>query len=373
LLDHNGREQSKISLPDGELPGVWPVDIDDDGNDELIAYNEEMVLAIKASGDHKPIWQRPIQRSLTDGVIQISFASEGRPPILVSKEGSTLYGIDASTGKVAWKCTGPTSFGQREEDQAIPLSASTKDRQLGVHAVAYTMGDVTVCRRPAAVTTELPVVRPVARLGGNIDDPRLLRDLPWISEFANQADRPVKAIVTFGWYAALSTLLIFIPALYLRHLLGRGYWSLAAFLLLPVIIGIIMFSLTMPSPDYQLTLRQRFFMAVMMLPGVALPTSWIMWAVRRDWRRLIIWMTATMTLSLAIAAAILLVDSIQSGSGTRYSGKGWYTILVYGAYWIGWAMIVIGFRKWFAETVRRWFGRRDQNTMKIRSVTLGTK
>ena len=130
------------------------------------------------------------------------------------------------------------------------------------------------------------------------------------------------------------------------------------FLLLPAVVGVIMFSLTMPSPDYhhQLSPLERLVMAIVMLPGVVLPVSWTLWAVRRDWRRLLIWSIATVTLSLVIAGAILCLDSFQSGPGTRYSWKGWYTILVYGSYWIGWAMITTGFRKWFSGFIQRWVG-----------------
>ena len=314
LLDHEGREQSRIPIADGEQPGIWPLDVDGDGSDELIAYTNEMMLAIEPTGDSKTIWQRPVKRSLDDGIIQVVAATNGQPPLILCKEGASIHGIDASTGTLAWTCNGPRPFGLQEdkEDRVIPLIGSIKETQLAVRGVAYTMGDVTVCRRPVAVAMDSRVASPVAaRLDGNLDDPRLLRDLPWMVEFVNQTDKPVKAIVTFGWYITLSALLIVVPAVYLRQLLRRRSWSLAMFLLMPVVVGIIMFSLTMPSPEYnhQLTPGRRLFMALAMLPGVVLPVSWTLWAIRHDWRRLLVWLTATVALSLAIAGAIFLMDS----------------------------------------------------------------
>jgi hypothetical protein len=360
LLDHEGREQSRIPIANGDQPRAWPLDVDGDGNDELIAYTNEMVLAIEPTADSNTLWQRPVKRSFDDGIIQIIPATGDQPPLVVYKEGASICGLDASTGTVPWQCNGPRRFVLQEETEetVIPLVGSNKEEQSTLHGVVYTMGDVTICRRPVATVSS--VVHPVAaRLDGNLDDPRLLRDLPWMSEFVHQAEKPVQAIVTLVWYMALSTLLIVLPALYVRQLVRRRSWSLAMFLLLPVVAGIIMFSLTMPSPGYsqQLMPSSRFLMAMVMLPSVVLPLSCTLWAIRREWRRLLVWLAATVTLSFVFAGAILWIDSGQSGPAMGYSWKGWYTILVYGAYWIGWAMIVVGFRKWFFGIIKRWASR----------------
>jgi hypothetical protein len=357
LLDHEGHEQSRIPIANGEQPGVWPLDLDGDGNDELITYADEMMLAIKPSADGKTIWQLPVKRSFHDGIIQLIPASSGQPPLVVCKEGSSIRGHDASTGKLVWKCDGPHSVDlQDEQERVIALIGSTKEGRPTVRGATYTMGDVTFCRRPMSVAMQSRLVKPVAaRLDGNLDDPRLLRDLPWMSEFVRQAERPVRAIATLGWFMMLSALLIVVPALYVRQLVRRRTWSLAVFLVLPVVVGVIMFSLTMPAPQSigKLMPWERLVMATVMLPSVVLPVSWTLWAIRYEWRRLILWLTATVILSFAFAGAIIWIGSFQSGPRMGYSWKGWYTILVYGAYWIGWGMIAVGFRTWFWGIIER--------------------
>lgn len=373
LLDHNGNEQAKFPIADGDQPGIWPLDVDGDGNDELIASNNEMILAIEPTGDRKTIWQRPVKPALHDSVIEVVPATAGQPPLVVCKEGASIHGIDASTGTLAWTSNGPRDVGQQDasEYRVIPLTGSTKEGWPTVRGVVHTMGDVTVCQRPVAMGS--PVLhRVAARLDGNLDDPRLLRDLPWMSKFVHQVETPVKAIVTLGWFMTLSALLIVVPALYLRQLVRRRSWSLAMFLWLPAVVGIILFSFTMPAPeDYQWLLPgERFMMGIGMLPAVVLPLFWTRWAMRRDWRRLFFWLIATVTLSFVIGAAILWMDSFRSGPGMGYSWKGWYTILVYGAYWIGWAMISIGFCRWFWGLITRIVRRPAAESAETNSVSL---
>jgi hypothetical protein len=115
---------------------------------------------------------------------------------------------------------------------------------------------------------------------------------------------------------------------------------------------------------------QRFILAIAVLPAVVLPVSWTRWAIRHDWRRLLLWLTATVTLSFVIGGAILWIDSFQSGPGMGYSWKGWYTILVYGAYWIGWAMIAIGFCKWFWGIIKRCLSRPGAKNIEAGGVSL---
>lgn len=357
LLDHEGREQSKIPLANGDKPGVWPLDVNGDGNDDLVVYTNELILAINPIGDKKPVWKLPVKRSSHDSIVQLIPADKDQSPIVVFKTGASIRGLDALTGKLAWKCDGPHMADlPDDQDRVISLIGSTEAGLPTVRGVVYTMGDVTVCRRPRAVATQSRMVEPVAaQLDGNVDDPRLLRDLPWMAEFVRQAERPLKAIVTLAWFMMLSALLIVVPALYVRHLARSRTWSLAMFLLLPVVVGLIMFSLTMPTPQSfeKLVPLERFVMATVMLPSVVLPVFWTLWAIRLEWRRLSLWLAATVVLSFAFATAIVSIGSLQSGPGMGYSWKGWYTILVYGAYWIGWGMIAVGCSTWFWGIIKR--------------------
>lgn len=137
IIDQNDRPRGTINIPDRLVtnssltPQLHSVDIDGDGSDELIAATwidqevtgfpstlKKTVVAVKLSqtGDQisgQQMWEWKMPAGFGD-IIGVGLTPMGKPHI-TARSGSTVYSIDARTGKTRWTCDGPRWWTQDEQ------------------------------------------------------------------------------------------------------------------------------------------------------------------------------------------------------------------------------------------------------------------
>jgi outer membrane protein assembly factor BamB len=84
---------------------LWSADLKGDGKDELVFLSEGQVQ-VYSDGLEKPRWQWPVPDPLT-AIVDILPAGPNQAGIIFVQAQSTVYGLDAVTGKLRCKCEGP--------------------------------------------------------------------------------------------------------------------------------------------------------------------------------------------------------------------------------------------------------------------------
>ena len=164
VLDHTGQPLSRIPLVTiagytGDTHRFYPHDVDDDGNDELVFWNREAVVAARADSSNEILWRRLIATRLNavlEGLLPGSSdsTSPSVPTVAVLRQGNgdnSLIGVDVADGDIRWICAGPTarSGGGWIVPKRIELLGRIADTP---PQVFFEFTGLSVCRQAADTT-----------------------------------------------------------------------------------------------------------------------------------------------------------------------------------------------------------------------------
>ncbi|MBY0528474.1 MAG: protein kinase [Gemmataceae bacterium] len=351
------------------IGGVTASDVDGDGHDELLwvlrravkgGRGDDMLRVTRGGFDLKDlVWERPAARD--DTVTQVVPARNDSPAIVLLYDANLkLAGVDGRTGKLFW----PYVPGR-------PLIVTTPGA-----APRYTvqMADSTACYvvpLPGQQRTHgEPVKLPPAE-----DDPRLARVLPWANGTLTAftlASIPASLLflVSPGWLLTMTVrrrswrlglmLLFNVGAIVLVYVMK---WSLVPYSAglsdLFTIIGmhIVLEPLLWPLKQIGIQPDIRWMRALLALPAVLYVVVFGLWLLRRHWWRVGALLAATLIVSGAAAAVMLLTAQAPFDPAQYYSWYDWPWIFGYGAYYTG-ALLMVGWLLWrlvrlFRRLVRR--------------------
>jgi serine/threonine protein kinase/outer membrane protein assembly factor BamB len=184
IIDQSDRPRGAISIPDRLVtnstlkPQLFSIDTDGDGSDELITATwidqevtgfpstlKKTVVAVKLtqSGDKisgQPMWEWKMPSGFGD-IIGVGLTPKGKPHI-TARSGSTVFSIDARTGKTRWTCDGPRwwtqdeqarqALGTYQDRRPVILQHETLERPASVLFRRYTDGG-----HPYAVDCRIPI------------------------------------------------------------------------------------------------------------------------------------------------------------------------------------------------------------------------
>jgi outer membrane protein assembly factor BamB/tRNA A-37 threonylcarbamoyl transferase component Bud32 len=338
---------------------VWAHDLDGDGKDELLYFDENRLRAVR--GDLKEVvWEWP----LPDDDFQtpeIWPAQAGRPVTVVLATGQTVYGLDGATGKLLWRCVGsgrPTYVLRPSRSGELPRVVSALSK------------DVTACNQALAVTADgadavaaQPFVEP------HDEDPRVYRPLPWLALGGVKMPLWLFGLLVLG----LSVSLLVIPAVLLRWAVRQRSWLLG---LVPVLWLCLAATLWFAVPfvsfpgwsgvSLELELRRKglvwmglettggyLLVAVLGLPLVAFVGLLLAALRRRLWMRVGLLGMGALLLAVPVGLGWMHLAARDLGPWEQFSAKGWYGVGLAGTYPVG-VLLVLGLILWQGYRLVRW-------------------
>jgi hypothetical protein len=349
ILDSQGKERARRDIPPEPIPteyfppvGDFMVDLDGDGRDELVVWNDRRLSAW--GRDMKAWWTIPAMSWPTGWFLP---SSRGRPSTLFLPP---LTAIDGMTGQLRWTDKSP-----RPGDDYLldPGDSQRRPLLLGARRVP------TVCRQVLPVTTAGDYVMPAGVSvppGLQVDDPRWTRPLPWIG--------PVRRFVTpQSLLAAIGLALVnvFVPLGILRLAAGRRAWRVRTLMVLPVVVSIPLwvfqtFELLLPPQigSVPMSARMMFLFGTFAgVPVVAILGFVAGWLVRVRWKPLLAVAGLTVFSSAFIAGMWLRYDIPSMPAIETYDRSGWPLAVLLGAYLAG-ALYLFG---WLLARPYRWLTR----------------
>lgn len=144
----------------------------------------------------------------------------------------------------------------------------------------------------------------------------------------------------------LSACLIFLPVLYVDHLVRWRRWNLRILLLAPLLVAVAIVVVQMPRgfdavPIFGVSRpMSRYYVALM-----AFPTLYFLWRfsvaiVGKRWRLVREFAIATCAISIIVAVLFLAADGAFQRTGDRYVYSGWWIVFFVGAYLVGALLLV---------------------------------
>jgi outer membrane protein assembly factor BamB len=361
IIDHDGHSIGKIPLVASEgyyrdTHRFYPHDTNGDGNDELIFWNRQAIVAASAGSPADTLWQKPLATRLQAhlvGLLPGSLGATPRPTVAVLRQGSgdnSLIGVDVASGDVQWKCAGPTA--RAGQGWIAADRVELLGRMNDIPPIAYFLfGNVSVCRQSAVVNETggisqevAQAVRSPATIGGISEDVRHLRDLPWR---IRPDDPDVRQMIRIGKSSVFYCLtLILVPGAILMSLVRRRRFDSLAVISAVAGCFSIGIGLNFGDAEGDTHMRiERLVLAVAQLPVIQFLFEPIREIGRGRWRRAIAWFGVTMIVSIALAVIILLYYGSYSDFAIQpdeqYSMHGWYTIGLWGAYLTGVMMLAV--------------------------------
>jgi hypothetical protein len=352
---------------------IWAADVDGDGKDDFVYLTDGKLRATRGGPDES-LWEWPLPGG-AGGIREIRSVERGKPATIVveavgespfdslglaqiaslppyqgsGQRGDSIYGLDGATGKPIWRgwrepgetATVPArvSFAapSAEFDRSASQSFSLVSRVARSPADQYAVSRVILQTEPTGEYRSSPVLASVSPAVAA--DPRLMRRLPWVPHVSSTGLRQhvdlVRPPALMGLY---SLVVLVIPAWLLRGVLRRR-WTLPSLLLVPVAFAVGFFGYKMMTtltdhkpwlPDGPVIVQ--LLAAATGVPLVAFPVLVVAWTVRARWSRLAWLLSASLTLSLAIPAIMLLIDSRGMDPSEHYSWTGWYVIVIMAGY-----------------------------------------
>jgi hypothetical protein len=70
------------------------------------------------------------------------------------------------------------------------------------------------------------------------------------------------------------------------------------------------------------------------------------WLVRREWKRVLGWLLATLFVSLVLAVIAVTVDQYRQEDPLPYEWRGWYWIWFFGVYVTGLLLVPVALFHW---------------------------
>lgn len=387
LLDDQGRTVARIQDQasfETQQNRIWPIDVDDDGDDELLLVSRSELRLLRPDRPETPWWQR----SFTDGGLtrilgifepfpadQLAPRAQrtARGPIAIvqsSGDQQTVRGIEAATGRLVWASVGPTPTRPTLGDPPPELLNIPTDRV--PPRVAFRHRDAWLVRHAAesdATTADgfeaplsevMPVSSAATRRSPNeasrarwdaysrsratppslSADPRLLRPLPWTpSDF--EWERMSRMVM---WAAFYGLTLALVPIVCWRATLRSRQVSLKALLAWPAAVAIVIVGLLThgPTNDYP-TVLDKLSVAYL-VAGPVLFTLFVLlnWLRLGRWRIVASWLVVAALATLFMMALSLGgtywrgANALQSGE--RYTWEKWYWMAVPVFYLASWAL-----------------------------------
>lgn len=184
-------------------------------------------------------------------------------------------------------------------------------------------------------------------------DPRFVRRLPWIPHFYESTFRMAKIGI---WAVFFSITIWLVPMVFIGGLVSRRAWSIKQLLALPLVVGLILFSVwivRVPQEDFEIT--QRLFAGGAAVAPLVMFASLVATAWRQRWRRLFFWTGMTFVISAAVATTLLIwpFDSNPVPFKTHYSMSGWYAVWFAGAYLTSWLCVAECLWRWVRNRFRK--------------------
>ena len=331
ILDSQGRERARRVIPPEPVPtpywpplAEFPVDLDGDGRDELVVWDDNRLSAW--GRDMKTWWSVPSKNWPSGWFLP---ASPGRPCTLFI---DPMTAVDGSTGQVLWMEKSP-AWGSKSlldpgDSARQPLLIS--DRR-----------GPTVCRQALPLTTGGEYVMPRGALvpeGRAVDDPRWARPLPWVEPMREYvAPRHVFGAVV------LALLNVFLPIAMLRLAAGRQAWRVRTLMVLPAVVAIPLWNfqaieLLLPPQIGTIPISPRMAFVGGTMAGIPIVTllGFIgVCLVRLRWKPLLRLTCLTVASATITAAVWLRYDSRAMHAIEHYARSGWPLCILLGVYAAG--------------------------------------
>ena len=367
VLDADGSPQEREIGNQAYNSGLWRCDADRDGLDEVVFLDKSRLVVAPADKLDQPLWTHDSGSAPSGRILGIASAtSSSRAVIAYLPESSdnTVLGIDAATGKQVWICPGPIP---RDNDNTYILANQLAvlgggERELPFVYCAYAA--VARCRQAAApqetltlaasgsvhgVTAVPAVLQPPDR------DPRWQRNLPWAYEHFSW--RQGATFIVWGLF--FSTFLIVIPAGYVARLVWLRRFGLRTLLVLPIIAGCFLTAALLKAPldnDFA-TVFGRLSIGLILAPAAVGIGLLVWWSISGQWRRVALWLTITVVISLACAAVAVRQSQQYQPllAEESYDWTGWYMIWFAGAYTTAWIAIIVLPLKYAVLKLRSWW------------------
>jgi len=385
VLDHEGQPLSLIPLVAvqgyaGDTHDFYPQDVDQDGSDEIVFWNRQALLAVRADASRETLWKLPIKTRLNaqlEGLLpgSTNSASHPEPTVAVLRQGSgdnSLIGIDVAAGTVRWVCAGPTarsSGGWLVPERVELLGRMDNTPPLGF----FEFGSLSICRQGADTTVtgmELATangdrteallhsvhekLRTAAVLSPDSPDPRHFRDLPWRFHLKDPDVRQMLRVARLGVIYCFT--LVLIPGAILLLLVRRRKldWPVV----FAIVAGCISIygGLIIGDAERETHMRTgRLVLAVAILPFIQFVGEPICRVICGQWRRALGWLIASNVVSIALAVVVLTYhgnSDLALQPMERYSLRGWYLIGLWGAYLTGILMLLSAVGRHLVKYVR---------------------
>ncbi|MCH5374217.1 MAG: hypothetical protein JJ992_09585, partial [Planctomycetes bacterium] len=298
VLDGQGRDVSQLQLEtfSGVHTGRFgfdTCDVDADGNDEIVLFQQDSLMAVRPDAMDQPLWRWPVDTLNSHRVTGILHRAGDTTPTIVLQRplgDNGVVGLDAASGMVRWACAGPTSrreSGVAVVEDAIVLAEAPDAGLPRIYFPDTLEARCILARRTEADATGFPST--ARRIGPAIGrrfatgtDPRFLRRFPGTPPHVDWS-RIAEGI---AWAFYFSGFILGLPSLYAAHLLGRRRWSLKTWLVLPVVsLLVVMAILTRAPGSLYPSPVSRLFVAL-----TAFPLLWFLYrvvscAIRGQWGR----------------------------------------------------------------------------------------
>jgi len=339
-----------------EAATLWCCDVDDDGTDEIALVVAGEIWLVSPDSLAKPRWKRGSTTERYARILEARSATPQRPAEIVAVRVSgdnSVVGLDAATGQPRWICAGPIPR-ERQAYVAPQMTALLDVDPLAPQPhVLFQHGQTTHCRQAVRArrgdqgqrseSLEVAFVsRPLEtwssalapdsfRQRSTSRDPRWARDLPWVAHAGSSSE-----LYQFLWRAGgFSLTLIILPASYLLWMVRKRQWGLRTMFVLPAIAGVM---ILMTTNDWfgqsELNGWERWGHGLLVTPPLLLLGRLVLWLVRRQWRRSVVWIAVMLAVSLVLGSVQLLlalrVNPLQPDE--YFVTEQWYFILDVGFY-----------------------------------------
>jgi outer membrane protein assembly factor BamB len=339
VLEPDGQQHVRSVQREALQSGVWPCDYDGDGVDEAAFLTSDGVCLAPADRLNEPVWKYPLGNGGQQKILQVIPGKKDQAPIVVVVDDGTdnsVLGLSAADGSVAWSCPGPIPRDGRDGVFMVPqqIALLTAGNHAAPH-VYYAYGSVARCRQTAAVPEKV-ALKPLAH------DDRWERDLPWV----DRQDKASNMALTIGWSLLLSALMIVLPVSYLGSLAWMRRFTLQTLLWMPVVAGLCLSAGLLKSPvqgnDFA-RLSSKLLIGLTLAPVVVSCSLLVLWSIRGNWRRIVLWLAISVLISAILALVFLQIAKRENPllPEESYDWSYWYLIWFVGGLLTSWLMCVV--------------------------------
>lgn len=355
-----------LALPRLDPTGrLWPCDSDGDGDDELALVIQGDIWLLDPAQPDAPRWKRGTASERFSRILEVRAPTGEFPAEIVGlcqSGDNSAVAIDASTGRMRWRCAGPIP--RDRQSYVLPQTVTRLDTTVSGRPplVFFQYNQTSHCRqavsaregagRSGAAESVVSASRPVQdwSIAAPLRTPagsrprrdlRWARDLPWhVPE-----ELTVDAIPQLLGCGFLSLTLVIAPYGFIRRLIRRRQWGLRSLFVAPILVAVATL-VTIGNPPVGMFgddgglpgAALRWLIAVVSTPPVVFLGRLVEWTVWRQWRRAAFWLVGVVALSAALAGIGLWAESVANPlePDEYYVADGWYMILPLSFYFLSW-------------------------------------